>query len=244
MALWGPVREAAAAPHHALHGGGSGVGWRCGGGRGAGGFFGANAAISVANYTNIWNTFRPTVRFRPYDGQLRRLNTRALSATRVQSTDDETGFRVQTGKGWWGTNKKEWFEGKDAHRAISAILPKMNEMGGKPKIVQEAVSRIELLGHPQRFVSSVVARPTYKDKGVPGHIYTMPKPTRLALEMALHEEQERRALEGELWRLEKAWEEAEEIAAIADNLLLPKKTTDFVARHGQDSATKTKPGEL
>ena len=49
----------------------------------------------------------------------------------------------------------------------------------------------------------------------------MPKPARLALEMALHEEQERRALEGELWRLERAWEEAEEIAGIADNLLLP-----------------------
>ena len=40
--------------------------------------------------------------------------------------------------------------------------------------------------------------------------------------MALHEEQERRALEGELWRLEQAWREAEEIAAISDNLLLPR----------------------
>ena len=32
--------------------------------------------------------------------------------------------------------------------------------------------------------------------------------------MALHEEQERRALEGELWILEQAWKEAEEIAVI------------------------------
>jgi hypothetical protein len=40
----------------------------------------------------------------------------------------------------------------------------------------------------------------------------------LALEMALHEESERRALEGELWLLERAWREAEEIAAIADAL--------------------------
>lgn len=40
----------------------------------------------------------------------------------------------------------------------------------------------------------------------------------LALEMALHEESERRALEGELAALEAAWREAEEIAAIADVL--------------------------
>jgi hypothetical protein len=40
----------------------------------------------------------------------------------------------------------------------------------------------------------------------------------LALEMALHEESERRALEGELTLLESAWREAEEIAAIADRL--------------------------
>ena len=44
--------------------------------------------------------------------------------------------------------------------------------------------------------------------------------------MALHEEQEMRALHGELWRLERAWEEAEEIAGIADNLLLPESTDE------------------
>ena len=52
--------------------------------------------------------------------------------------------------------------------------------------------------------------------------------------MALHEEQERRALEGELWILEQAWKEAEEIAAIADNLLLPAGTDAFFDRHGED----------
>jgi hypothetical protein len=39
--------------------------------------------------------------------------------------------------------------------------------------------------------------------------------------MALHEGTERVALEGDLAALQRAWEEAEEIAAIADNLLLP-----------------------
>ena len=44
---------------------------------------------------------------------------------------------------------------------------------------------------------------------------------RLALEMAVHEESERRALEGELARLAEEWKEAEEIAAIADDMFLP-----------------------
>ena len=39
--------------------------------------------------------------------------------------------------------------------------------------------------------------------------------------MSLHEEAERRALRGELMELERAWREAEEIAGIADDLLLP-----------------------
>ena len=41
----------------------------------------------------------------------------------------------------------------------------------------------------------------------------------------------RRALEGELWRLEQAWRDAEEIAAISDSLLLPKGTARFLSRH-------------
>jgi hypothetical protein len=38
--------------------------------------------------------------------------------------------------------------------------------------------------------------------------------------MALHEESERRALDGELGELERAWREAEEIASISDDLLV------------------------
>jgi len=40
----------------------------------------------------------------------------------------------------------------------------------------------------------------------------------LALEMALHEESERRALEGELALLEAAWRDAEALALIADSI--------------------------
>jgi len=49
------------------------------------------------------------------------------------------------------------------------------------------------------------------------------KGTPVALEMALNEERERFALEGELALLELEWKEAEEIAAIADQLAVPEE---------------------
>jgi hypothetical protein len=53
---------------------------------------------------------------------------------------------------------------------------------------------------------------------------------RLALEMAAHEESERRAFEGELAALEEAWREAEEIASIADRLLIPESVENWIRR--------------
>lgn len=49
----------------------------------------------------------------------------------------------------------------------------------------------------------------------------LPPSIRLALEMALHEADERRALDGELQALEDRWREAEEVAAIADSMFYP-----------------------
>jgi hypothetical protein len=48
----------------------------------------------------------------------------------------------------------------------------------------------------------------------------LPLVDRLALEMAANEDAERRAMDGELAILERAWREAEMLAAISDNLLL------------------------
>ena len=56
----------------------------------------------------------------------------------------------------------------------------------------------------------------------------LPGDIRLAVEMATQEEAERRAMEGELAILEEAWRQAEEIAGIADNLLVPQSVEDFL----------------
>jgi len=62
--------------------------------------------------------------------------------------------------------------------------------------------------------------------------------TRLAVEMAVNEENERRALEGELALLELEWKDAEEIAGIADQLGMPESVEqefDRLKRREADS---------
>ena len=61
----------------------------------------------------------------------------------------------------------------------------------------------------------------------------LPVEIRLALEMAAHEETEQRALDGELARVEEEWREAEEIAAIADDLLVPEAVERWLAQQRQ-----------
>ena len=54
------------------------------------------------------------------------------------------------------------------------------------------------------------------------HLWRLDTPMRLALEMAAHEETERLYLASHLSLLETAWREAEEIANISDDLLIPE----------------------
>lgn len=58
-------------------------------------------------------------------------------------------------------------------------------------------------------------------------LYKLPSVNRLALEMAANEDVERRALAGELDELREAWREAEEIAAIADDLFADDTLEEF-----------------
>lgn len=118
--------------------------------------------------------------------------------------------------------------GEDALRGLGLVLPPANRYGGNREMVQQAVRYIERTGDPMRFVQEVAHRPT-----LAGSIIEMPATVRLALEMSTHEEQERRALEGELAELERAWREAEEIAGISDSLLLPSSVLDRLRSLGR-----------
>jgi len=112
------------------------------------------------------------------------------------------------------------------------VVPTLNRGGGNARAVQDAVRWIELRGGPEAYFRAAVLDP---QGGVApggadaiGRLAKLPTAPRLALEMALHEERERRALEGELKLLEIAWREAEEVAAISDDLFLPPGAREFI----------------
>jgi hypothetical protein len=135
-----------------------------------------------------------------------------------------------------GERKITELEGSVAIRAAGRIMPSVNSFGGSNTQVQNAVRLIEDARGPERFFHSV-ARVEGKER-LPyslvrfevSEVGRLDATTRLALEMAAHEETERRAFEGELAELEEAWREAEEIAAIADRLLIPESVESWIRR--------------
>lgn len=115
--------------------------------------------------------------------------------------------------------------GEAAIRIAGQILPKINIAGAKPAQVQAAVRVLEDHPDPQQLFANEARRAVgerWKDSRRAGRLARFPIEIRLALEMAAHEEQERRALEGELALLEAAWKDAEEVAKIADDMFLPQ----------------------
>ena len=129
------------------------------------------------------------------------------------------------------------FTGPDALRAASKLLPAINESGARATEVRSAVDLVTEAGDPMRIFRRYAPTPSRFGRSpsdewrasmqnAEGHMVSnLPKEVRLALEMASHEEQERRALEGELALLEAAWREAEEVARIADDMFIPESAT-------------------
>lgn len=108
----------------------------------------------------------------------------------------------------------------DALLAISLIMPTINGTGGTSSMVHRAVKRLENFDDPTRYLLSAAATSVHPSR--PGGALTdLPVDIRLAIEMAANEENERFLAQGQMFLLELAWEEAEEIAAIADSLTVP-----------------------
>ena len=169
-------------------------------------------------------------RIRTDDKQILRVRLGHLSETSLEPgtlAPIAVDLRHETGR--WR------FEGPEAMRVASTLMPKVNRYGGTKQTIAEAVSALEERHGSEGFLGALsqTARVTTQPgprrmkrltimQDMPDHgLFGLTPVQRLAFEMALHEEAERRAMEGELEELERAWREAEEIAAISDDLLLP-----------------------
>lgn len=118
-------------------------------------------------------------------------------------------------------HRKVNLRGEEAQRALTAVLPYVNSTGGTRRQVRDAIDTITGASTFQQLVAT--AARLQRNKVLPNYVAGIAAPMRLALEMALHEDDERRAMEGELRALEERWREADEIARIADSLLLPRE---------------------
>jgi hypothetical protein len=106
--------------------------------------------------------------------------------------------------------------GDAAARALGKLMPAINPSGAASGVLAgaaELLEKAESVEDYVRWMLRLASRPQFG-------LLELPEASSLAFEMALNEDAERRATEGELAALECAWREAEEIAAIADGLLI------------------------
>jgi hypothetical protein len=190
--------------------------------------------------------FGPSVvgRFRDEAGAERLLRRQQAARTVLlpKSATDEWGLRVrhdplrENFQLSWQKNpfvQATEVRGQEARLLMKGILPVINFGGARDAEVREALGYLDKYHDPNALLNraaGIASKIGWESDDDHGEIANLPAGYRLALEMAVNEDTERRALEGELELLEDAWREAEEIAAISDNLLLPKGVISVFAR--------------
>jgi hypothetical protein len=170
------------------------------------------------------------------DGQLIAVRRSHLKHTRwrIHNENDEPSLAIGFKRGL------VMLTGEEARRQAGVLIVHANRRGGTRKQVQAAVDRIQEAGSAEAVVASMATHrqppPVWKKESAVRDVepFGMNPERRLAFEMALHEEQERRALEGELKALEQAWQNAEEIAKIADDLLLPESAEQWLRKQREN----------
>jgi len=181
---------------------------------------------------------RPVARIPLGDGGVARIERDDLTRMRLEPSSHPDGFALNliywdSRAPWWrlarapGASRAVRLHGGEAVRTAGLLLPRINAFGGTRRQVGDAVSYVDAVrGEAERLYATVPSI-------VPGvfRLAALPVRIRLALEMAAHEETERRALAGELALLEQQWHEAEEIAAIADRLLVPAAIEEWIRAH-------------
>ena len=167
---------------------------------------------------------RVLARVRTPDGTLRQLRFSHVVRMEIVATHDRQAwsFRVAHQDG------VTELAGPTAGQVAGQLLSRLNERVGTPGQLRHATRMITDAGDPERYIrASGILRYTRRRKntifwddavGVLG----LTVAERLALEIAMHEDTERQAMQGELASLETAWRDAEEIAAIADALFVDR----------------------
>ena len=223
-----------------------------------GGYWGFSQAIQGLNNE------RTASRLRDAQGRQVRVQLKHLERSRFVPADTPEGWELQVRytPGWsagisTGPGEVMVVSGPQAVAMAGRLMARANRRGGKKETISQAVRRIESVGHPEAYLREASREAERlraekaggsakkREKTAAGTLAKLPGEIRLAVEMATQEEAERRAMEGELAMLEEAWRQAEEIAGIADNLLVPKSIEQMLReeklRAGLDPGPEPEP---
>lgn len=167
---------------------------------------------------------RVLARIRTPDGRIRALRYSHVARLEILADDASAPWMLRVAH----QSGVSDFEGAEAVHVAGHLLAHLNADGGSRGQIRDATRRIAEVGDAERFIRHTGGlRETRRRKnsifwnddiGVLGLTST----ELLALEIAVHEDAERQAMQGELTALEAAWRDAEEIAAIADAMFLPE----------------------
>ncbi len=155
---------------------------------------------------------------------------------RVRGDGSEASLTLPHDGGWTD------IDGAASLRTLSQVMVGANRLGATAAQVRDAVRDVEEAGDAATYLADASRKGGWRGTRIMSLLNEyrglgalhLSASERLALEMALNEESEYRALEGELAQLEQAWRDAEQIAAIADNLLLPESVDDFFGRRREE----------
>jgi hypothetical protein len=120
--------------------------------------------------------------------------------------------------------------GTDASTGLFKVLPAINMAGAGQSRVAEAIEYLETVPSPSSLPNRILRHTSSVNLHGLAHAH------RLALEMAVSEQTEAAAFEQELSVLEVAWREADEIAAIADDLVLDPRIAEQAKKLKQAAA--------
>ena len=221
----------------------------------------AVAGVGIASLSGIWTSpsvhdllihGRPNAvvaRIPMHDGRIATVKRKHARRAVLERTVDSDEFALS----FESSSGTHLVRGDDAMRISARLMPTVNRFGGSTAQVQDAVRLLEEIGDPMRVLRTLQQRfggsrdangnvTQWKKQDIKnrGTLKVLAPRDRLALEMALHEESERRAMDGELAKLEAAWREAEEIANIADNMLVLPSVDAQLAEMKRVADTGTK----
>jgi hypothetical protein len=182
---------------------------------------GASLLLQVPGWAHMaYDRRRVAARLRDPSGQVAVVSRKQARAARLVSTGGEAWELCLA-----HSLGEARLTGTEALHIAAPLLTLINAQGARKGVIEEASRVADEHSETETALGIIAGRNRVHPMGgwpTPQHLAAYSRPDRLALEIIVTRDVETRALDGELEYLERAWREADEIASIADDLLVPE----------------------